>query len=632
MGWLEGWGYRKSHVIAGSIMGAQTNYQVKVTAHKGAGVDSGENVYLGANVRDDFGDVRFTDNDGETLLDYWMQELVSGDRAVFWVEVPSIPASPGSATIYIYYGKDDEITTSNGEATFPDLFTHFPGSALPAGWADWYTEYGSRSVADSLLKLDGVTGTSALWKTRAVRTSAQFGLNRCLMFKVHTLVHSNRHCADMGIADQPDEKAKTNRAIWWCIFDHSAHYAASMAAGAQTTSAFTISSGNIVWIARQSGTAKYYRDQALQVTHNTNVPTVDLYVYFGIRWGGATAPTAEKVYIDWVAMRVWCDPEPSHGAWGSEETPPVPPPPLPPPRPIELRLSDVDPPDPDPPRTIYRDLLNLPSPVILGITIRYFNYDDVGLYFRVTGSAPGYTFGTVDMGLLASGADAYRNLDNFASRAKPAAELQENIKLILRAYTDAAYTTLKWTFERTITVIFIDSSDPSYTVDELDNFDDGTVQGWAVANEQGNYSGYPQLPVVTDYVLSAPYSIRMTQSAVGAGPLRGRLYKSFTTPNKRVVYAIIDMRLGKDPAGYRGWDKNVRVQRDGAIIVYLGRPYDAVEARYFPNDKWVRVVTPLPKDTTLEMRLVHEIYAANALSTAYLSYLWIDDFKIISKD
>ncbi|MEM3697109.1 MAG: hypothetical protein QXQ94_06380, partial [Candidatus Bathyarchaeia archaeon] len=72
MGWLSGWSYRKSHVI-NSASGAGTNYQVRVKAHYGSGTDNGENVYLNSHCRTDFGDVRFTDDDGETVLDYWME-------------------------------------------------------------------------------------------------------------------------------------------------------------------------------------------------------------------------------------------------------------------------------------------------------------------------------------------------------------------------------------------------------------------------------------------------------------------------------------------------------------------------------------------------------------------------------
>jgi hypothetical protein len=91
----------------------------------GAGVDGTEvldgetigRVYLGMNVRDDFGDVRFTDNDGDTPLDYYMERLVSATYAVFWVEVKD-DLSTDPVTIYIYYKHDDETTTSNMANTF----------------------------------------------------------------------------------------------------------------------------------------------------------------------------------------------------------------------------------------------------------------------------------------------------------------------------------------------------------------------------------------------------------------------------------------------------------------------------------------------------------------------------------
>jgi|GEM_PF-4593451 len=84
--WLSGWSYRKSHVINGAS-GAGTNYQIKIIAHYGSGTDSGEDVYLNGHCRADFGDVRFTDDDCVTLLDYWMESYTAGDNALFWVKV-----------------------------------------------------------------------------------------------------------------------------------------------------------------------------------------------------------------------------------------------------------------------------------------------------------------------------------------------------------------------------------------------------------------------------------------------------------------------------------------------------------------------------------------------------------------
>ena len=309
---------------------------------------------------------------------------------------------------------------------------------------------------------------------------------------------------------------------------------------------------------------------------------------------------------------------------------------------IELRLTDVDPPAAEPKRTIYRDIANLPDPTTLGVTIRYFNYDDVGLYMQITGSATGYTFTPVNLGLLATGANAYKNLDNFASRAKPTVaqlpngEMGENITLTLKAYTDSGYTDLKWTFDRVVQVIWINSADAAFTVDELDNFDDGTVQGWAVTIDAGGGGQAPTLTVVNDYVLSTPYSIKMlnpTGPSSQTSEQAGRLYKSFTTPNKDTVYAIIDVRISIPYVAYVGpsYSKYIRVNRDGTVLVFLGRPYDAVEANYAPLNKWMRIVVPLPKNVTTELRIIFGmVYIANAYG-AWRGYLWLDDFKMISK-
>ena len=289
----------------------------------------------------------------------------------------------------------------------------------------------------------------------------------------------------------------------------------------------------------------------------------------------------------------------------------------------------------DPPRTIYEDIVSLPDPVKLGITIRAYNYDDVGLYFQVTAQCSAWTFETVNLGLIGSGANIYQNLDEFGSRAKPASETEQIIKLILKAYTDAGYSNLKWTFEKNIDMVFIKSDDPSYTTDVLNNFDDGTVQGWAVANEQNNWTGpptYPILSVVSDYVLSALYSIKMTQrfeiGIPGGGEGRGRLYKSFATPNKDIIYAIIDIRAGED-ASFR--QKYLLVQGDATTLIYLGRPFDTVDADYVPVNKWIRIVIPLPKNTTVEIRIVQDGLKVADGTVARQCYLWMDDFKIISK-
>lgn len=99
--------------------------------------DSAEKVHFGGNCRDDFGDVRFTDNDGDTLLDCWMESKVDSNYAIFWVEVAdSLETDP--QTIYVYYDK--------ASATYPYLATAK-----------------AQGIATFLLFDDFTTDTSADW-------------------------------------------------------------------------------------------------------------------------------------------------------------------------------------------------------------------------------------------------------------------------------------------------------------------------------------------------------------------------------------------------------------------------------------------------------------------------------------
>ena len=108
-------------------------------------------------------------------------------------------------------------------------------------------------------------------------------------------------------------------------------------------------------------------------------------------------------------------------------------------------------------KTIYSDLVDLPDPVVLGVTVRAYNYDSVTLYMKVDATLAGWSFTTIALGAIGAGANIRLNLDDWGSRTKPAAELTEAIILRLRAYTDSGYTNLKWIFSRELVVVFIKS-------------------------------------------------------------------------------------------------------------------------------------------------------------------------------
>ncbi|RPI54594.1 MAG: DUF2341 domain-containing protein, partial [Chloroflexi bacterium] len=104
--WYDaGWAYRRL-VTVSAACGEVTDYQVQVR------LDSTFNF---ANAQPDGGDVRFTAADGVTVLPFWIETWdASGQTAILWVKVPTLPAS-GSTTLYLYYGNPDALAVSSGD-------------------------------------------------------------------------------------------------------------------------------------------------------------------------------------------------------------------------------------------------------------------------------------------------------------------------------------------------------------------------------------------------------------------------------------------------------------------------------------------------------------------------------------
>lgn len=142
--WLSGWEYRKLHDIEGSA-GAETNYQMRIQVDYHSGSDSGSTVHLDSHCNADFSDIRFTDDDGSTQLDYWMEQSTPGDYAVFWVEVKDNLDT--SQQIYIYYGNDAAESKSSGEDTFL-FFDDYEDQDL----AEWSTVTGDCTIDSSQAK------------------------------------------------------------------------------------------------------------------------------------------------------------------------------------------------------------------------------------------------------------------------------------------------------------------------------------------------------------------------------------------------------------------------------------------------------------------------------------------------
>jgi len=320
--WLSGWQYRKSHEINGSSAGSVTDYQIRIKVHYGSGTDSGEDVYLNEKCRSDFGDVRFTDDDGTTVLDYWMEEKSDSDYAIFWVKVPSIPSDPDSATIYIYYGKSDATYAGSGSDTF-------------LVYEDW--ESGSIGSDWTKSQVDGSASYGDFETTSSVKYEGSYGL----IFDAKSGGQSKQALHQSpGVGDYAIEAWIRNE--MQSGYAHHVGVTIDYQSGNNTLYFLGIYSGSLTikkwngssWGTLASGGSKSYNtwlkikayrlsSGLLKVTLEGETISANDTSYTS---GGAGffahggASQAGEAYYDLIFVRKYIDPEPSHGDWGSEET------------------------------------------------------------------------------------------------------------------------------------------------------------------------------------------------------------------------------------------------------------------------------------------------------------------------
>ena len=155
--WLSNdWAYRKKITIAGET-GAGTDYQVLLKIGETSGA-TGEDFDLEGNslifpaTKNDGGDLRFTSDDGTTLLDFWVEKVegtTPNALAYVWVEVAD--SLETTQDIYCYYTNAGASNYSNGDDTFP-FFDDFEGSSLDSSkWDTIGTP--TLTVSSSILKI-----------------------------------------------------------------------------------------------------------------------------------------------------------------------------------------------------------------------------------------------------------------------------------------------------------------------------------------------------------------------------------------------------------------------------------------------------------------------------------------------
>lgn len=179
--WLTG--YNNRVLLFCMSNSQQTDYPLLININASTGVNQPDVIYCQGGLYDKtfFSDIRFTESDGVTLLDYWIESIEnpgsSNANATVWVSIPLINIL-GDIEYYFYYGNPSATDNSNGENTF-SYFMDFPGTysnpTLPAGWQNGDDPYVANkwSVSNGVISFRGrghINTIDRVWLNPATQT------------------------------------------------------------------------------------------------------------------------------------------------------------------------------------------------------------------------------------------------------------------------------------------------------------------------------------------------------------------------------------------------------------------------------------------------------------------------------
>jgi hypothetical protein len=298
--WLAGWNYRQQLTWTNATdMPLAGGYQLNFTIYNAKGTSSGYNCYANGHVlKSDFSDVRVTANDGQTLLSEWEQSYTSGVSATIWFNDTDSWAG-STSTVYVYYGNSGASVAFNGWTTFV-LYDDFNNGAT-INSTIWDTS-GTVSQSDGILTVNSnmsdiysinTYGTGYAFMDYASRGGTAYGP------EVNSFL--------TNISWNPRQDIEANGTDWLL---KDCNY------GLPPVSAvdFGIPQDNNYHFFQvcRGTSANYGSIDGTWTSNRNNFYPFPLSV--GIRAEGSS----ETVNIDWCALRLYVNPEPSVSLWGVE--------------------------------------------------------------------------------------------------------------------------------------------------------------------------------------------------------------------------------------------------------------------------------------------------------------------------
>ena len=295
--WLTGWTFRRWISIDGTS-GAGTDYQIVV------------DLPYDSDMQTDFDDIRFTDDDGDTLLDHWLENKTDSTEARFWVEVAD--SLDSTAWIYVYYGNATVSSASDGPATFPFFDDFNDGSINTTLWFNWFSG-GSSTETAGVLTVAGGAGA-----TETQGGKVKFGVDHAYEFNFS--VDAEQDLWSMGADDRSADgiwegsakdstEASYDSSQKWLSFDEGTSETTARVESCTSWQRMSIRRGDIIGI----NYVAYYLDEVLKDTDNTEVPLDDMgaWIY--------TRNTGSAVNVDFTFVRKYVFQGPGVDTIGNEE-------------------------------------------------------------------------------------------------------------------------------------------------------------------------------------------------------------------------------------------------------------------------------------------------------------------------
>lgn len=323
-GWDNGTIYKASFLLSDSTLriwySGCTGALVWHVGYTTATIDTDVADML-SKIRMDCGDLRFTEDDKFTELDYWLESFTGG-YILAWVKVANIPVA--GTTIYVYYGKADETTISSIKNTsWNNIGDDFNDNLRdPTLWDELTYTGGSVAEANQRLEMTCPAVPSGAGYV-SVGTQAINNVELRILAN-NTVISLVQLIISLTKVTNTEPSSGTNDWYKVMLYHHgnaNSFYAQRRVSGAAVVTLYNglwLSSEEEIKLRIENGTVRLIEQDTERANEAWALASRDCYIYICGR-GGLVGFTG----MDWADnfwARKYVSPEPTLGAWGSEES------------------------------------------------------------------------------------------------------------------------------------------------------------------------------------------------------------------------------------------------------------------------------------------------------------------------